>query len=185
MAVTNPFESYPQMVIKEALPRVGKEEILRTLGTISIYSEYFVIGGANLVLRDIKPDTEDVDMLVSQKLFDILAKRSGAEIHEPPLPAQLRGADNATVWVKNRLTPAPISATTSLGDGYYPMSYESHHPFTEIVEGIPCLALEQVRASKEALQRTKDIFDLVAIAEHLGEPLVLPEPTITPPFFTS
>ena len=179
------IDTYP-VITTERLPRVGKEAILRTLGYLGLgRSDYFVIGGANLVLRGIKATTEDVDMLVSGDTFDWLAQKSGAEIHDPPLPAQLRGADNKTVWVKNRRTPAPVSATTSLGDGYYPLTFDAHLSETELVQGVPCLTLEHVRASKEALQRYKDIEDLAAIAHHLGESLELPEPIYAAPYLTS
>jgi len=184
MTRPNLLTDYPPIV--ESLPRVGEEAILKTLGYLSLHEmDYFVIGGANLVLRGMKEVTEDLDMLVSEDAFDWLAMRRGAEIHEPPFPARMRGANNTTVWVKNRRTPIPVSATTALGDGYYPLSFETHKDETELIEGVPCLKLKHVRASKEALQRVKDVEDLARIAHHLGEPLDLPPPTMKAPFFTS
>lgn len=182
MTNTNILNSYPPPV--EKLPFLGKEAILKTLGYLSLSTEeYFVIGGANMVLRDIKLETPDLDMLVSEDAFDWLKKRRGAKILEPPLRAKLNGADNNTVWVKNARTPIPVGATTRLGDGYYPMSFDSHRNQTELVDGVPCLQLEHVKAAKEALQRPKDIADLEAIAHFLGEEFEdLPEPTIKNPF---
>ncbi len=161
------------------LPKRGIGEIMQTLGYLVLPNdEYFVIGGANLVLRGIKEVTPDIDMLVTESIFANLRRHRGAEIHEPPPSARVQGADNKTVWVKNSRTPIPVSATTALGDGYYPMSFESHREHTELVEGIPCLRLEDVRISKEALQRPRNIEDLELIAGFLGQEFILPEPKI-------
>lgn len=173
--------SYPKTF--EVLPPQEEEAILRTLGHLALSKDdYFVIGGSNLVLREIKEATPDLDMLVSDDAFMRLKRRRGAEIKEPPLRARAQGADNKTIWVHNTRTPIPVSATTALGDGYYPMSFESHKDMTELVKGVPCLTLEGVRQSKEALQRPKDIEDLQAIAHYLGEKLVLPIPTVIDAF---
>src|SRR5579885_2730784 len=117
MTALEKVDTYP--ALKEKLLPKDKQAILKTLGYLSLkQSQYFVIGGANMVLRGIKDTTPDLDMLVSEDTFNWLAKRRGAEIHTPPLRAQYQGADNSTVWVKNARTPVPISATTALGDGY-------------------------------------------------------------------
>lgn len=168
----------------EILPNVGQKEILCTMRYLDLPdSDYFVIGGANLVLRGIKSSTPDLDMLVSEEVFDWLATRSGAELKEPPHAAILRGADNQTVWVKNSRTSIPISATTALGDGYYPMTFDSHFTHTEIIQDIRCLELEHIQAAKEALQRTKDIADLESIARATGQLFTVSElPTVTEPF---
>jgi hypothetical protein len=164
----------------------GKEEILKTMDYLSLDGEsYFVIGGATLVLRGIKRLTPDIDMLVSKDAFDQLANIDGAELHEPPLMAIARGADNKTVWIKNDSTPLPISATTTLGDGYYPMSFDSHQSETEIIDGINCVTLVRVIESKKAMQRPKDLEDLRAIARFLGEIIDLPRPIILPPYSES
>lgn len=186
MAIAERLPGYPVIRHEVSLPRLDKAAIHKTMGYLALpQQEYFVIGGANLVLRDIRKETVDVDMLVSQGIFDWLKKRRGAEIHEPPEQAIARGADNKTVWVKNARTPVPVSATTALGDGYYPMSFDGYREHTEIVEGVTCLTLEHVQASKEALQRPKDIEDLAAIADFLDEPLELPKPTVLMPLLES
>ncbi len=164
------------------LPKRGYDAIVATLGYLALPSdEYFVLGGANLVLRGIKELTGDVDMLVTESVFANLRRRRGAEIHQPPRSAVILGADNTTVWVKHTRTPVPVSATTRLGDNYYPMSFESHKDKTELVDGFPCLLLEEVRKSKGALQRDRDLEDLQLIADYLGEELVLPVQTVPNP----
>lgn len=173
---------YVQPQTHELLRPAGKDAIVKTLGYLGLhFSDYFVIGGANLVLRDIKEETTDIDILAKETVINALSKKRGAEIHDPPIRAQEKGADNTTIWLKNSRTKLPVSVTTSLGDGFYPMSFESHQRRTEIVEGVPCLLLDDVVAAKEAIQRPKDLFDLQAIAHFLEEPLDLPRPTILNP----
>lgn len=165
---------------EKSLPRLGKLAIIETMRYLSLpQTGYFVVGGANLVLRGIRSNTTDLDILVSEDVFAQLAEEEGAELHDPPRTAIERGADNKTVWVMNVSTPMPVSATTAMGDGFYPMSFASHKEHTDVVGGIPCLALEQVQASKLALRRPKDIEDLAAIALFLGEPSDLPAPVVS------
>lgn len=182
-----PVRSYFQECSKNPLPQVGPEAIHETLNYLELPHDHFlIIGGAALVLRGIKPTTEDLDMLVSDDAFSSLSLRPGAEIKQPPTRARLQGADNTTVWVRNSSTAIPISATTALGDGYYPLSFNMHKHREEIVQGLPCLSLVEISASKTALQRPKDIDDLHAIASHLGEIVTtLPKPTIATPWLNS
>ena len=178
--MANVFESYVQSPVN--LPLVGEQEIIATVEHLDLpIEEYFVLGGANLVLRGIRRATTDLDVLVSDELFGSLQQVDGSEIKLPPKPAIRRGASNTTVWVKNNRTPIPLSATTSLGDGYYPMSFESHKDRVELVQGIPCIALDEVIAAKSALQREKDLLDLEDIGRYLGRviPLSL-NPVIRP-----
>lgn len=162
----------------------GKRRIKQTLDILGMpKDQYFVIGGANLVLRDILHRTIDIDMLVSDSLFEGLQWVDGSFLKFPPEKARDRGATNQTV--ANNSLPMPISATTSLGDGYYPMSFDDNRESVELVDGIPCISLDDVIASKEALQRPKDITHLHRIARHLGTVCDLPEPTIANPILTS
>lgn len=163
------------------LPLRNRFDILSTLGELALpKNQYFVIGGANLVLRGIKSVTPDIDALVSDELFEELAAEPSTIIKQPPASALAAGATNTTVWIEKEGLAIPFTATTAMGDGFYPQSFQSHAGDTEQVEGIPCVSLEAVRASKLALQRAVDKADLRAIALHLGEtlPEFLPEPTV-------
>lgn len=167
-------------------PFLGERKIIQTLHHLSLLEgEYFIIGGANLVLRGIKIATPDIDMLVNDEVFERLKRLKGSVLKNPPGSAKMRGAMNETVWVSNRHTPIPISATTEMGDGYYPMSFESHRSQVELVNSFPCLKLDAVIAAKEALQRPNDIQDLDLIARSLGRTTILPEPAFTPPYYES
>ncbi len=174
------IESYKDT--PEHLPLLGEDEILVTIDYLNMpTSDYFVIGGANLVLRGIKYSTPDLDVLVSDSLFESLQSVDSSQIKQPPKPAIMRGASNTTVWVKNDRTPIPLSATTSLGDGYYPMSFESHRDRVETVQGVPCVSLEEVIAAKSALQREKDLLDLDDISRFIGQAISLcPRPAVGP-----
>lgn len=175
--------SYERTQPTEPLPLRDKDAILETLYELGLPEEsYIVIGGASMVLRGIKTHTEDLDMLVSEDTMRALAESPGASIKNPPLRARYRGATNHTVWVKNDFTPIPVSATDELGDGYYPMSFYRTKDRAEMVSFVPCIPLEDVVKSKEALQRPKDIADLHAIAAFTGKALLLPQPKFTPPY---
>ena len=114
--------------ITPTIPVCGEVDILATLHLLEMpRDEYFVIGGANMVLRGIKEVTSDLDVLVSDALFDELSLRPDTRIKEPPAPAIARGAKNKTAWVESNQLCVPLSATTSLGDGYYPMCFTSHY----------------------------------------------------------
>lgn len=174
-------ESYPPEV-----PFQGSFEadrIIETMRELRLRrSQYIVIGGATLVLRGIKQYTPDIDMLVSPGLFESLGSREGVDHRPAPRSAILRGATNTTVWFRSTRHRMPVSATTSMGGGYYPMSYGDHKENAEVVRGINCLPLADVRAAKEALQRENDVRDLAHIARYLGETLELPPPMLHPPF---
>lgn len=163
---------------KQTLPLMDIEDIHATIDHLDLpISDYFVIGGANLVLRGIKHATEDVDLLVSDHVFAQLGQVQGAELRQPPKRALAQGADNSTVWIPSTPEmPAPLSATTSLGDGYYPLSFEAHKTDTEMVDGVLCLDLSHVYASKMALRREKDIRDLDRMNWHLNLSTPLPTP---------
>lgn len=156
--------------------------IINTLDRLQLpYYKYFVIGGANLVLREVIETTPDIDILVSDELFDDLTSMDGAKLKSPPARALVRGATNMTVWLQRSPLDVPLSATTHLGDGYYPMQFATHQERTEIVKGIPCVDLECVTDAKLALQRPQDLDHLHAIARFTGRIIDLPEPTIVNP----
>jgi hypothetical protein len=151
------------------------KQIIKTLGQLAIPSYgYVVIGGASLVLRNIKETTEDIDMLVSESSFDRLGYRADSLIDTPPRHAIENGATNETIHVYPR-SLMPVSAFTYLnGNGYHPMTFRSVESTSELIDGIPVSSIEEVVASKQALGRYKDISDLELIAEKYGLPLHIP-----------
>ncbi len=168
---------------REVLPQLGVEAVVESLNNLGLpIHEYIILGGANMVLRGIKSTTEDVDLLVSTNSFDELARRKDTILKAPPLPAQLMGATNQTAWIKTERNPLPISATDSLGDGYFPMTFDEFFSRTELVSGLPCIKLDDLITAKEALQRPKDMADLRHIARFTGRAMQLPRPTVEFPY---
>ncbi len=119
------------------------------------------------MLRGIRETTRDIDILASASLLRTLSLKDGAEVHEPPESAKSHGATNTSVWINHEGLAMPLSATDELGDGYYPLAYETHRDETNLVDGILCLGLPHIDAAKKALGRPQDIVDLELIATHL------------------
>ncbi len=130
--------------------------------------EYFVIGGANLVLQRIRERTPDLDLMVSQEVFNWMATLKGVAYEPPGLSSPDRGKDTVTLWLYNDFTPIPISATTSISNSDHPLSFESHKDKVEVITGVPCLLLEEVAATKEFLYRERDKRDLKLIMRRLS-----------------
>lgn len=167
---------YPQVELGEVPPReYDSNEILNAIGNVSIRDEdYLLIGGANLVLRGILRTTPDVDMLVSDKGFGVLAQELGAVLQDPPIRAQLEGARNRSVHLTAGFSGVPFTAAASMGNGYYPISFNSQKPLEELVKGVPSMHIEEVIASKAALSREKDIRHLAKIGHFLGRSIRIP-----------
>ncbi len=121
-------------------------------------------------------------MLVSDVALTALKLRPNAKIKQPPARSIRQGASNITVWVDNESTSIPVSATTSLGDGYYPLSHTNNRKGAMLVHGVPCLPLPEIAASKIAIHRPKDLEDLRAILNHLERTSELSESTTPSPW---
>lgn len=179
--------SYPTEVLE--LREVGS--IIKTLDRLNdrlgeFSEEFVIIGGANLVLRGIRRATTDVDLLVSDGAYDFMQNFEGAKIKLPPKRALAQGATNTSVWLNTRWTVVPISAATEMGDGYFPISYAKYNDTDlELIGGHACAPLDDVWESKVALQRPKDLPDLIAIAKHTGRSPVLPAPIYQGPYLDS
>ncbi len=166
--------SYLARSPQEALPQRGVEAVHEALYEIGLPEDhYIVVGGANMVLRGIKQTTEDVDILVSQEAYNVLATRSEVQTKNPPARARYMGATNTTLELHVSPHHLPVSATRSLGDGWYPLVFENCWLTTERVGFVPCLSLDDVIGSKKAIRRPKDIEDLRLIEQHLGYSLGL------------
>jgi hypothetical protein len=160
----------------ELLTQYDSTVIKTTLRGVGISPEdYILIGGANLVLRGILDSTPDIDLLVSDRGFGILAQEPEAKLKNPPMRAQLEGATNRSVSLRSHYTGMPISATAYMGNGYYPISFKSHKSRAELVDNIPCISIEDIIGSKTALAREKDIAHLKQIASSIGRTILIPE----------
>ena len=172
------------------LPLRSKTDILETLTVLDLPpDEYFLVGGANLVLRGIKQATRDIDALCSGELFGELSARLDVQIKDPPRSALAQGATNKTIWLERTDLAIPFTATTKMGDGYFPQSFEEYKDQVELIEEFPCVSLDVVRASKAALRRpypASDLSDLCLIDISLGlETDPLPAPSVGAPYLRS
>ncbi len=159
----------------ELLTRYGFNIVKTTMIGLDIRpKDYILIGGANLVLRRIIENTPDIDLLVSDHAFEILAKKPGARFKSPPMRAQLEGATNMAVALRDNSSGMPISATSHMGNGYYPIGFNSHKHRAERVEGIPCMAIADIIGSKQALGRGKDLIHLRLISKFTGDVISMP-----------
>ena len=160
------------------------DELNNRLGEFS--EEFVVIGGANLVLRRLRSETTDIDILASDEAFTAMQELEGAVIKQPPKRALARGATNTSVWLNTTWTKVPVSASTGMGDGYYPISYSQYEDVElEIIWGHAVAPLDHVWESKVALQRPKDIPDLSIIARATGRSFILPAPIYQGPYLDS
>ena len=121
-----------------------------------------------MVLQGAKAKTPDVDMLVSSGGWNkLLEELDTVFVADPPRRAVDAGADNQTLKISG--LPMPVEVTDRVGDGHYPISFETHKEFEVYVyDVIPCLPLEMIHASKQALARPRDIEDITLIERKLG-----------------
>jgi hypothetical protein len=163
---------YPEVTYGDRA-RQSREALQITINDLEIDpDDYLLIGGASLVLRGIIADTPDIDMLVSDKGFGVLAQKLDATLHNPPVRAILQGARNRSVHVMHK--EVPVTAAASMGNGYYPISFTEHRPKAEFIYGVPCMDIEDVISSKTALARENDIRHLELISDFLGRAIVVP-----------
>lgn len=188
--MTSPtFSSYP--VILEKLPQRNMRAIIDTLDMLNerlgeFSDEFVVIGGASMVLRNLRATTTDIDILSSDAAFSRMLSFVGALVKLPPQRALDNGATNKSVWLNTFWTKVPVSAATEMGDGYYPISYNQYNrDDLELIGGHAVMPLDHVWDSKVALQRPKDLPDLAIIAKETGRSQVLPAPIYQGPYLDS
>lgn len=155
-----------------------KEElaIVRTLDRFNehldeLANQFVVIGGANMVLRGLKRATTDIDLLVSDDVFRVTHSFIGAKLIKPPKRALEAGATNQSIHIDTKWTELPICLTTSMGDGYFPISYKKYDGEdggVELRKGFRCSPIEDIWQSKQALNRFKDTEDLKTLSFVLG-----------------
>lgn len=114
--------------------------------------EYAVCGGAVLAVRSMR-STQDIDMIVTQKIYDRLREEGWKEKIRPD-------SDRSHILLED---PFDVSVGWSVND-YKPDSQRLISS-AELIEGIPFVALQEVLRWKRACRRPKDIRDIQLI-EH-------------------
>lgn len=66
------------LIINEKIKTMNKEEVIKRLGELNFpKDEYYVLSGASLVLRGIREKCSDIDLCISEELFDKVRDRLG------------------------------------------------------------------------------------------------------------
>lgn len=122
---------------------------LQILDILNYYNfpknEYVIISGASMVLQDVKENTSDIDISVSEKLYDYLLKN-----YECKLEKILE--NNVRVWYLG-----DINFSTNF---YQTVEYEN-------INGYQCQTIEDILKLKRDLNRGKDLEDIRRLERRL------------------
>lgn len=135
---------------------MGIKELLEEFALLNLpKDEYVLVGSAPLAIREIR-DAQDLDILVSDKLWAELAQKRPIN----------------TDFGFNKITLAPD--IDALGDGSLfkdPQiaSFEEMLTTADIISGYPFLNLELLKKFKVKLGREKDYRDIELINQYLAE----------------
>jgi hypothetical protein len=117
--------------------------------------EYVVVGSGPMAAREIR-DFKDIDILVSEKLYDELVK-NGWEIVE------VEGVGGKFKVLKKDI----FEVNTTLWHGDYKPDNKNLIEQAEIICGVPFLQLKELIKFKTALGREKDLKDIELINNYL------------------
>lgn len=128
---------------------INKEDIIEILRNYNLNKEEFcIISSASLVLQDAKNTTRDIDISVSDKLFNELLENYNC-LYEKTNP------DGSSVYM--------IDDVINFSNNYY-QSVD-----TTKLDGYNVQTLESVKQLKKELNRKKDQYDLFLIDQKLKE----------------
>jgi hypothetical protein len=146
------------------------QAIVETVERLGLSTDdYVVIGGANLVLRGLKTQTPDIDMLVSGEGFVALANLPNAKIVGPPTRSRHAGAANPSVHIDaGPLNDHAVTAAEHMADDYFPMTFAIARERREMVAGVPLLDTQTTLEWKLACGRDKDLKDVSQAVEILS-----------------
>ena len=111
---------------------------------------FILFAGTVLAMHGLR-DTNDVDMVCSQELFDQCV-RDGWETEEKNGVLFVSSGDTEMCTVVPH-TNAVVSELLSRA---------------EVIDGLPCASLQDVRAFKQQMNRKKDIADIALIDAYLA-----------------
>lgn len=124
---------------------LNRSQILDKLKSLNFpANQYCVMTGAALVIHGIKPETTDIDIGCSSKLFKALLNR-GFELIE-----------------KMSFEAIIIDECIEIFEDWLPEKIE-------LIEGIPVADINSIRRYKERLGRDKDIRDIELIDRFLEQ----------------
>ena len=151
--VVIPHERPECFEFKVKYKAMKKEEIISKVKGLNLpENSYVVFGSCPLAVAGIR-EARDVDMLVSKELFSELREKGWEEL------------------VKN---PKDKPLTHDVFEAHDNWNFSSYNPTFEhllstatVVDGIPFVALEEVRKWKAASGRPKDLADITLLDKYL------------------
>ncbi len=116
--------------------------------------EFMVCGSAIMDIFDIRK-AQDIDILVSPKLFNMLEKTQG--------------------WKKSDEYPMTLEHPRGIADAKQTLNYMQENyslqealPLAIIIDGIPFMGFEMLLNAKRQLAREKDLVDIDLIKKYLA-----------------
>ncbi len=124
---------------------LNRNQILDKLKSLNFFqNQYCVMTGAALVLHGVRPETNDIDIGCTSKLFKELLNK-GFELIK-----------------KNKFEAIVIDGCIEIFEDWVPDNIE-------LIEGIPVADINSIRVYKERLGREKDLKDIVLIDRFLEQ----------------
>ena len=124
---------------------MNKNELYKLINTLELpISEYCVLSGGSLVMHNIRETTNDLDIYITKKGFEI---------------------------IKEKFSPILIDEDKNLyklNDNIECFLDSNFETDIELIDGYPCQSLISVYKFKKKLNRKKDQSDIVAIKERLN-----------------
>lgn len=139
-------------------PHLSWAEVVSRVQSLEIPSdEYVIVGGAALTARNLRPAT-DIDLVVTERIYDVLKGQSWAEeIYRP------------TAGRPKRLLRGPFDVGTAWGKANYRPDGAALIRQAELVDSVPVIPVGEVLAWKLEALRDKDLPDIEMIRRHLME----------------
>jgi len=128
--------------------------------------ENAIFGGACLAMRSIRT-TSDLEIFVSDKLYQNLKEQGWEE--------RVAGSTGAS-YLTTTVQGVPVLVFITCGSERWRPNAQAYLKKPELVDGLPCMPLEDMYAWKAATARPKDLVDLKLIEDYwqtMGRALML------------
>jgi hypothetical protein len=133
---------------------MNRHDVTQELRALSLPAgEYVVVGGGVLAMRGIR-DTEDIDLVVSERLF--------ADLQAQGWRAKTR--PNGKPGLKHGLIEAYLDVNCESFERSTSWLLEN----AQVLDGIPTIDLETLENFKAGYGRPKDLRDLTLLRERTG-----------------
>ncbi len=131
---------------------MNKKELLTKIKELNLpKEEFYILSGASLLIRDLRTNTDDIDLCVTEKGFEILKERFN--IHGS-ITKQENGcykiSDHLECFIDNKL------------------NFD-----TDIIEGYQIQTLTSILKFKKEMNRKKDLNDIKIIREYIKNNIII------------